>query len=272
MTPASLMAEPTLDLAALTGPTIRRHLLGAELRRLRLARSLRLEDAADRLSLAPSTVSRIEAGKAPARTSYVALMLDLYQVQDLGVRRTLTDLAREGRRDIDLVNLTIRIERQLTTTREGERTFGPPKSKAGVRTVSFPRVILPELRDHLTAFVGEDDNALVFTSPTDQPVQHSNFYHRFWIKAVEKEGPPGTHFHDLRHAGNTLTADAGANLRELMDRMGHSTTRAALIYLHSTDDRQRTIADLVDKRTRAELRKINKPSGTKVARPGKQAS
>lgn len=168
MTPASLMAEPTLDLAALTGPTIRRHLLGAELRRLRLARSLRLEDAADRLSLAPSTVSRIEAGKAPARTSYVALMLDLYQVQDLGVRRTLTDLAREGRRDIDLVNLTIRIERQLTTTREGERTFGPPKSKAGVRTVSFPRVILPELRDHLTAFVGEDDNALVFTSP-DRP-------------------------------------------------------------------------------------------------------
>ena len=103
-------------------------------------------------------------------------------------------------------------------------------------------------------------------------MQHSNFYHRFWIKAVEKEGPPGTHFHDLRHAGNALTADAGANLRELMDRMGHSTTRAALIYLRSTDDRQRTIADLIDKRTRAEQRRIKKPSGTKVTRPRKQAS
>jgi integrase len=100
-------------------------------------------------------------------------------------------------------------------------------------------------------------------------LQHSNFYHRFWIKAVEKEGPPGTHFHDLRHAGNALTARRG---REPMDRMGHSTTRAALIYLHSTDDRQRTIADLIDKRTRAELRKIKKPSGTKVTRPRKQAS
>ena len=43
------------------------------------------------------------------------------------------------------------------------------------------------------------------------------------------------HFHDLRHTGNTLTATAGANLRELMTRMGHSSTRAALIYLHSTD-------------------------------------
>jgi hypothetical protein len=28
-----------------------------------------------------------------------------------------------------------------------------------------------------------------------------------------------------------------------MARMGHSTTRGALIYLHSTDERQREIAD-----------------------------
>jgi integrase len=96
-----------------------------------------------------------------------------------------------------------------------------------------------------------------------------------WIKAAAKEGLEGAHFHDLRHAGNALSADAGANLRELMDRMGHSTTRAALIYLHSTDERQRTIADLIGKRTRTELRKIKRPknqSGTEVAHRRKQAS
>jgi integrase len=103
-------------------------------------------------------------------------------------------------------------------------------------------------------------------------MRHSNFYRRYWLKAVAQVGPQGTHFHDLRHAGNTLTADACANLRELMDRMGHSTTRAALIYLHSSDERQRTIADVIDKRARAELRKINKSSGTKVARDRTQAS
>jgi hypothetical protein len=43
------------------------------------------------------------------------------------------------------------------------------------------------------------------------------------------------HFHDLRHAGNHYTASAGAHLRELMERMGHPTSRAAMIYLHSTD-------------------------------------
>lgn len=38
-------------------------------------------------------------------------------------------------------------------------------------------------------------------------------------------------FYDLRHTGNQLANDEGASLRELMDRMGHSSTRAALIYL-----------------------------------------
>ena len=42
---------------------------------------------------------------------------------------------------------------------------------------------------------------------------------------------PEVHLHDLRHTGNTLAAETGATLRELMDRMGHSSTRAAMIYL-----------------------------------------
>jgi len=54
---------------------------------------------------------------------------------------------------------------------------------------------------------------------------------------------PVIHFHDLRHTGNTLAAHAGASLRELMDRMGYSTTRAAMVYLHATDERQWAITD-----------------------------
>jgi hypothetical protein len=62
------------------------------------------------------------------------------------------------------------------------------------------------------------------------------------------------HFHDLRHTGSTLTAAAGASLRELMDRMGHSSTRAALIYLHGSDARQRAIADGLSKLVQREIR------------------
>ena len=80
------------------------------------------------------------------------------------------------------------------------------------------------------------------------------------------------HFHDLRHAGNTLTADAGASLRELMDRMGHSSTRAALIYQHSSDERQRKLADAVGEAARAALLNITTPSRTHVARDANDQS
>jgi hypothetical protein len=51
--------------------------------------------------------------------------------------------------------------------------------------------------------------------------------------------------------GNQFTANAGANTRELMARMGHDSERAALIYLHSSDKRQRALADAVAKAARA---------------------
>ena len=38
-----------------------------------------------------------------------------------------------------------------------------------------------------------------------------------------------------------------------MDRMGHSSTRAALIYQHSSDERQRKLADAVGEAARAAL-------------------
>ena len=56
-----------------------------------------------------------------------------------------------------------------------------------------------------------------------------------------------------------LTADTGANLRELMDRMGHSSTRAALIYLHGSDDRQQQIAASLSKLAGHELKGSRKP-------------
>ena len=70
------------------------------------------------------------------------------------------------------------------------------------------------------------------------------------------------HIHDLRHTGNQFTADAGANTKELMVRMGHDGERAALIYLHSTDKRQRALADAAAKAARAKLaqsKKAKKP-------------
>ena len=85
------------------------------------------------------------------------------------------------------------------------------------------------------------------------PLRHSNFYRRVWMPAVAKVGLSGVHFHDLRHAGNHLAAVSGATLRELMDRMGHSTSRAALIYLHGSMERQQMIADAISEQARHQM-------------------
>ena len=58
----------------------------------------------------------------------------------------------------------------------------------------------------------------------------------------------------------------------MMERMGHSTTRAAMVYLHSTDERQRKVADALGDLARAELQHDRKrapsraASGTDLAR------
>jgi hypothetical protein len=39
-----------------------------------------------------------------------------------------------------------------------------------------------------------------------------------------------------------MAAAQGASLKELMERMGHSSPRAALIYLHATRERDQKIA------------------------------
>jgi integrase len=85
------------------------------------------------------------------------------------------------------------------------------------------------------------------------------------MPALKTAGLEGIHFHDLRHTGNQLSADAGANLREMMERMGHDSMRAALIYLHSSPDRHRSIADQIGKNAKSALSKP-KRSGTRMAR------
>ena len=54
---------------------------------------------------------------------------------------------------------------------------------------------------------------------------------------------PDLHLHDLRHTGGTYAADTGASTRELMQRLGHSSPRAALIYQHARDERDQAIAE-----------------------------
>lgn len=131
----------------------------------------------------------------------------------------------------------------LVERQDGGLLFGPPKTEAGARTVTVPDAIRPDLANHLRDFVGEDADALIFTGAKGAVLRRSNFQRASnWTATVAEAGLPGFHFHDLRHTGNTLASRTGASLADLMARMGHSSTRAALIYQHAAQEQDRQIA------------------------------
>ncbi|HEV7649139.1 MAG TPA: tyrosine-type recombinase/integrase [Actinophytocola sp.] len=86
----------------------------------------------------------------------------------------------------------------------------------------------------------------LFRGPKGATPRRTNF-NGTWKAAVRKAGAnPDLHLHDLRHAGATLTAQTGATLKEIMSRIGHASTRAALIYQHATSKRDYEIATALD--------------------------
>ena len=161
----------------------------------------------------------------------------------------------------------ISVRASVVELARGPLVTGPTKSAAGNRDVTIPAFLLPDVIAHLDDFTAADPRALVFTGPKGAQLRRSNFA-RQWKPATDAAGLSGFHFHDLRHTGNTLAGEAGATLRELMDRMGHASTRAALIYQHRTTHRDKLIADEISKRAEAELKR----SGTQRARGKKKRS
>ena len=134
------------------GPTVRRRRLGAELRRLREAHSLKLEEVAERLGLAPSTLSRIETGKAPTKSAYLTAMLEMYQVSDPGARKVLVDMAREGHRKgwwsiyDDVLPSGFDIYVGLEAEASGLRSYETDVVHGLLQTTDYAVAVLRELR------------------------------------------------------------------------------------------------------------------------------
>jgi hypothetical protein len=103
-----------------------------------------------------------------------------------------------------------------------------PQARARTPGRILPIDIVPELADHLEHFAAPGPRGLVFLGPKEGRLRHSNF-RKFWNRArdaIDMPEPPFT----ICGTGNTTTAAEEASLRELMERMDHSSPRAALIY------------------------------------------
>jgi transcriptional regulator with XRE-family HTH domain len=79
-----------------SGPTVRRILLGTQLRRLREARGITREDAGYRIRASESKISRMELGRVGFKERDVIDLLEMYGVTDEAERDALVAMAREA--------------------------------------------------------------------------------------------------------------------------------------------------------------------------------
>jgi integrase len=127
------------------------------------------------------------------------------------------------RKRVDLEHGTVTVAEQLLEV-NGTFSVGPPKSAGSRRTVTLPAVVVEALAEHLTRDTAKSPEAYVFLSSQGKHRRRSNFNRRVWQPATRAAGVEGLRVHDLRHTAGTLATAAGGSLREVMDRLGHSTT------------------------------------------------
>jgi len=142
--------------------------------------------------------------------------------------------------DVDLTSHTITVRKnRVEPLHNREKAHDKdPKSEAGKRTITIPPHVVPLVRLHLEQHAG---NERLFISRDGSPLRGNTLYQAF-VRARKKVGIDMS-FHDLRHTGQTLAAQTGATLADLMKRLGHSTMAAARRYLHAVDGRDREIAN-----------------------------
>lgn len=158
------------------------------------------------------------------------------------------ELVALRRRSIDLEAMVAWVRKSTAEMEDGTQVDDDPKSEAGKRSISLPQGLRADIEHHLKVYAQPGPHGRLFVGPLGGVPRRRNF-HRIWRKALKDGGISpdlDLHLHDLRHTGSTWSAQSGATLKELMARIGHSSTRAAMIYQHATSDRDHAIAKALD--------------------------
>ena len=144
----------------------------------------------------------------------------------MGLR--IGELLALRRQDVDMVNRRISVTRSVTRT-DGSKTVKQPKSRAGVRTIAIPPNIVECVQNHLDKYTGIKNSDLLFTGEDGDYLAEQTLTNNF-RRHRDAIGYPDMHWHDLRHTAGTLATQAGMNMAQVMQMMGHSTHEAAMRY------------------------------------------
>lgn len=183
--------------------------------------------------LTPAEIARPANSIDPRYRSFI--LLGAYA----GLRMGEMSGLRVGRVDATLG--TVRVAEQLVEV-AGRLHQGPPKTRAGTRTVSVPRYVLDAL-----PLEGRGPDELVFTAPKGGPLRRTLFASRYFRPAAARANLAGLRIHDLRHTAVALWIAAGASPLECAARAGHTSVSVILDrYGHVFPDAYRATTDRLD--------------------------
>jgi integrase len=104
----------------------------------------------------------------------------------------------------------------------------PPKTAGSIRRIALPGVLVDALTAHrqqqdterqAASYWGDDD--LVFTSGIGTWLEPQNVY-KAWHELCERAGVRRCRPHDLRHTAASILLLQGADMRVVMDVLGHT--------------------------------------------------
>lgn len=150
-----------------------------------------------------------------------------------------------ARRHVSVELRTIRVERALQEITCTGAAFVSPKTTTSQRTVNIPERLATMIEGHLREFVADGPDALLFSNTAGRPIR-ATVWSTAWSDARAASGLDMLRLHDLRHLAGTLTAQAGATLKETMERLGHSSPDAAMRYQHVASERAAEVARRID--------------------------
>ncbi|MGH9271216.1 MAG: site-specific integrase [Ilumatobacteraceae bacterium] len=147
---------------------------------------------------------------------------------------------------VDLPRHRIRVAETLVDI-GGYLSFGPPKTKAAVRSVPLPAFVAEEL-SRLESAQAQGE-ALVLQSPDGAAIRPTLFRRRFWAPAVEAAGLAPVRIHDLRHTAVSLWIALGAHPKQIAVLAGHTSVSVVLDrYGHLYPQQDEGLMDRLERR------------------------
>lgn len=148
------------------------------------------------------------------------------------------------RKRCDLLRKRLIVAEAVSTVK-GELVFGDTKNHRS-RAVQLPPFVVEMLARHMED-VGDDPDALVFTSPKGCVLRYSNFRRKFWNPARERAGLDDLTPHDLRHTCASLLRAMGADAKAIQAQLGHSSVQVTMdTYTHLFEGALDDVMDAVD--------------------------